>query len=326
MRTGEKIAKSLGISHLKHAQIVQFLTSPVRTLVVVYDTFRTRVPITHYFLKHFPYPFTALDNLGWDREDMLPPIELLEYNGDTNTKILFSVDLAGRLADEDEFQKRWESAHSELRLNRLDEAGFTIPSFKSDGVSSRNRDFYQIRKSQGSSGSKLTSVSWNKRKDTLTLQYKVTPTYDSKVGVTTKGWSAGSTGRYSDPPYAKTARTYKVQIQFEDVSKHIGTRSEFLDLLIEWEKEEFIRALIRDCPVRVHSNDKSFYFQGVWENGDELDFAIHPFPGTKGQGEWSQKHVGEYPGVYITKHILEVFEQIPQDTDKIMERIERKYS
>lgn len=324
MRAGERVIKQFGLENLPNAQMVQWLTSPVRTLMVVYDTMRPRTPITKVFLRNFPYPVLAVDNRDLSNEIMLPPVDLKDYDGNLEGRIIILVDLAGRRADDDKLTKQWESSPKAFYASPLNEVGFSIPDFKSNGTSSRNWQFYRQRQSVGSSGAKLTSVGWNKRKDTITLQYKVTPTFDSRVGVTTKSWDAGETGNYKQPPYARTARSYKVQVKFDEVRKHVGTRDEFLDM-IPYEREAFLEAMIRDCPVRVHSNDKSYYFQGVWENGDSLGYAIHPFPGTTGTGEWSRKHVGEYPGIYITKHILEVFEHIPQDVKKIANKITAKY-
>lgn len=324
MRAGERIIKQFGLEKLKNAQMVQWLTTPVRTLMVVYDTLRPRTPITKTFLRDFPYPVLAVDNRDLTSEIMLPPVDLEDFDGQLAGRIVILVDMAGRRADEDELTKVWEQAPA-YEVRSLQEDGFTIPDFRTNGTSSRNLTFYRQRQDQGRSGSTLTSVAWNKRRDTITLQYKVVPTFDTTVGVTTKNWNAGEKGAYKQPPYARTARSYKIQVMFENVSDHVGTRSEFLDM-IPGEQEAFLDAMIRDCPVRVHSNDKSFYFQGVWENGDKLGYVIHPFPGVTGTGEWSRKHTGEYPGIYTTKHILEVFYTIPTDTQTIAQRIASKYS
>lgn len=326
MKSGDRLIKQFGLENLPNAQMVQWLTSPVRTLMVVYDTMRPRTPITKVFLRNFPYPVLAVDNNDLSNEIMLPPVDLKDYDGNLEGRIIILVDLAGRRVDDGMFTKQWESAikTKSFYSQPLQEVGFSIPDFKANGTSTRNWQFYRQRQAMGNSGATLTSVGWNKRKDTITLQYKVVPTFDSRVGVTTKTWDAGETGNYQQPPYARTARSYKVQVKFDDVRKHVGTRDEFLDM-IPYEKEVFLESMIRDCPVRVHSNDKSFYFQGVWENGDNLGFVIHPFPGTRGTGEWSQKHVGDYPGIYTTKHILEVFERIPQDVKKIADKLNSKY-
>lgn len=326
MTAGKRIIKQFGLENIPNATMVQYLTSPVRTLVVVYDTLRPRTPITRVFLRQFPYPVMAVDNRDLSNEVMLPPVDLKSFDGNLQGKIILLMDLAGRRAEDNSYTKKWESAPKAYVVEPLQEksSGFTIGDFRANGTSSRNRDFYQQRRSSGRSGSTLTSVTWNKRLDTLTLQYKTVPTFDTTVGVTTKDFDAGEKGQYRQPPYSKTAKSYKIQVKFDDVSYHVGTRNEFLQL-DDFEKGQFIQSLIQDCPVRIHSNDKSFYFQGAWENGDSLGFAIHPFKGTAGTGEWSRRHTGEYPGIYTTKHIVEVFETIPGDVNEIVRRIVSKY-
>lgn len=323
MSTGTELRKRFGLEQIGRVMLGQVLTTPVRTMLIVFDSFRPDWPLTDNFLRNFPYPAMAFSAHWDDRPKALPFVEIDDYRGSLGNKVIVLIDLAGRKADEDIFQKQFEQVVIPSR-SKLEEDGFTIPDFRTNGISSRNRNFLQQRKSEGKSGSTLTSVTFNKRKNTLLLQYKSVPTFDSKVGVTTKNWNAGQTGAYKDPPYAKTARSYKIQVLFEDVEKHVGTREDFVSLT-DFEQEEFIRALIRDCPVRIHSNDKSFYFQGVWENGDELGFSLHPFPGSSGTGEWSSEHVGEDPGIYVTKHILEVFEEIENDIPSIVSKINRKY-
>lgn len=324
MTTGQKLRERFGLGSIKTVKIGQVLTSPSRTILIVFDSYRKRWPISDYFLRNIPYPVSAFSGNDLDsRPRVLPFIDIDLYRGSVDTKIIVLVDLAGRHADEDSFEHQIENVVLP-NGGLLQEEGFTIPDFRSNGISSRNRQFLLQRRTDGRSGSSLTGLSFNRRKNTLLLQYKSVPTFDPKVGITTKNWDAGEKGSYKQPPYAKTARSYKVQILFEEVEKHVGTREEFLDLM-RFEQVEFIRSLIRDCPVRIHSNDKSFYFQGVWENGDELGYAMHKFPGTKGTGEWSRDHVGENPGIYVTKHILEVFEQIDQDIDVIVDKINQKY-
>lgn len=323
MNTGERLRKRFGLEDIENVRIGQALTSPTRIVFIVYDSFHPSWPITDYVLRQFPFPVAGYNGNDRDRPRMLPYIDIDEFSGVVDGKVIVVVDLADRRADEDAYSRSLES----IVLPRkpvLQEDGFSIPDFRSNGVSSRNQSFLTQRRSDGRSGSELSSVSWNKRNDTLLLQYKSVPTYDSKVGVTTKNWSAGSTGSYKQPPHAKTAKSYKVQLKFDNVSEYIGKRSDYFSFT-RGEQAQLISDLINTAPVRIHSNDKSFYFQGVWENGDEIGFSIHPFPGTQGTGEWSQKHVGEYPGIYVTKHILEVFERIEQDINAIVDRIDRKY-
>lgn len=328
MNSGQRLIKQFGLEYMKNAKMIQWITSPVRTLMIVYDSFRPTTPITHNFLRQFPFPVFVADNVDLKKEPMLPPVDLKDFRGQLAGRIVVVVDLAGRWADERRYTKVFEGFVGWMSKTQLTEArtesGFTIQDFLTNGTSDRNRFFLNQRKSEGNSGAKLTSLSFNKRKHTLRLQYKVTPTFDSTVGVTTNTWNAGSKGDYTDPLYAKTARSYKVVVLFDNVEEHVGTLPEFL-ALSEVDQVEFIVALVNDCPVRVHSNDKSFYFQGVWENGDELGYAVHPFPGVRGEGEWSMRHVGEDPGIYTTKHIVEVFETVRLDVAEIVKRINSKY-
>lgn len=336
MTAGQKIRKEFGLENLPNVMIGKVLTRPIHTFFVVFDTRRPTLPISNHALNNFPFYAMIYDKPKAKKPFIVPFVHLDRFQGSIDRGYFLFVDLAGRFIDDRLFTKIIEdseqapSINYRLYLNSLveggqkleEESGYTIDDFLNYGVSGRNMDFLMDREMNGRSGSELTSLTFNKRKNTLLLGYKVVPTYDSKVGITVKNFDAGSAGSYV--PYARTGRNYKVNVLFSNIDYHVGSKEEFLELEYE-DQVAFIRDMIRTCPVQVHSNDKSFYFQGVWENGSKLGFSIYPFMGTMGTGEWSYAHKGDYPEYYLTKHLVEVLNRIQNYPEEIVDKIRNKY-
>ena len=116
---------------------------------------------------------------------------------------------------------------------------------------------------------------------------------------------------------------YEVEVLFEEISQYLGTKEEFLSLS-KGDQIKKLRELVRKGEVRIHANDFSFYYQGMWENADALDYSIYDFPGPAGKGIWSTRHKGESPAIYISKHIIEVLSAIPFAIDEISSEIRKE--
>lgn len=337
MSVGAKLKKDLGLDKLSNVLIGRMLNSPLKVYMVVYDTRWPRSPITNHMMKRWPYAGMIYRDPKEGRPQFTPFVDIELFNGVVQGSYFFAVDLGGRFSDRKMLTKKIESRDEspketgflaqfstlEEGLRSLDEEGFTVADFKKNAASDRNKEFLTLRRRDGEPGSFLKSATFNKRLNTLLLQFDSNITYDPKAGITTKGFNGGSKGNYK--PHSKMASKYRVQVQFEEVEKHVGTLPEFLELS-KGEQVAFIREMIKTCPVKVHSNDKSWYWQGAWENADYLGYAIHPFKGTSGNGIWSKRHQGESPAIYITKHILEVMSVIPFLAADIAKMIREKYS
>ena len=83
--------------------------------------------------------------------------------------------------------------------------------------------------------------------------------------------------------------------------------------------------MINNATAKISSDDASWLYQGMWQNATDLDYAIFPYTGPKGKGEWSNRHMGEDPAIYISKHIREVFQQIKKDASKISGVLRKRY-
>jgi len=195
----------------------------------------------------------------------------------------------------------------------IEGTGFSITDLLKDAPSDRNKKFYKQRKSEGKQGSFLEDVIWDETSDSLTLKYKVVPTFDSSVKVTNKQSNISS------------AKEYQVEIQFEDVEKFLGSKEDFFSVLSKKEQGELFKILVKDGTVKVHSNSLDFYFQGVWENGDNLGYSIYPFTGTKGKGIWSKRHKNASSAIYVTKHLMEVLKTIPFVSNKAVKQLRDNY-
>ena len=95
---------------------------------------------------------------------------------------------------------------------------FSIPDWMKNGISDRNKEFYQERK-KNHNVSRFLRATYNRRKGTITLYFKITPTFaggKETVKLTTINgeWREG--------------RYYTLAVQFIDVNSLIDPR--------EWEE------------------------------------------------------------------------------------------
>jgi len=207
-----------------------------------------------------------------------------------------------------------ESISFDNLLNYIIEGtGFSVTDFLKDAPSQRNKKFFAQRQSEGKTGSILKDVIWDEESDSLTLKYRVVPTFDNKVGTVTKNTSF------------KTNKEYHVEIQFEDVEKFLGSKEDFFSVLTKKEQDELFKILVKEGTVKVHSDAYDWYWQGGWENASKLKYSIYPFTGTKGKGIWSKRHKNSSTAIYITKHIMEALKTIPFVSNKVVKLLRDNY-
>lgn len=101
---------------------------------------------------------------------------------------------------------------------------------------------------------------------------------------------------------------YAVVIQFQNANQFcdFGT----LSMESNDSKIQIVKKIIENCDVKVYSDDPSFYYQGFWEDLDQVNMSLYPFPGPKGDGKWQAFHFVsgglKNPMVRVTKHIGQI--------------------
>ncbi len=193
--------------------------------------------------------------------------------------------------------------------------GFTLDEYTTEIPSERNKKFYKQRQEIGTTGSFLEESWWDVDKDAVFVKYRINPTFEKKVKVVDLDAKV------------TTDDHYEILFMFEEAEKHLGDIEEFFGVLTKKEQVELFRTMVKEGTLKVHSNDMSWLFQGVWENASALGFSIYPFTGVKGKSIWSNKHVGEdIPAQpYVTKHIIEAIKTIPFRVSQIVKALRDKH-
>lgn len=161
----------------------------------------------------------------------------------------------------------------------------------------------------------VIEAKWKIPDNEVIVYFYVSPTYDSRTVLTP-----------SARPYRGSF--YNVVFQFTGVEAELGTIDEFTALR-ERDRERAVEEMIWNCPVKIYSNDPSFYYQGVWEDLAKVDGTIFDFPGPTGTGVWHNRHQASgglaNPNIRITKHIAQIIQHmhsyIPEIT-KVMKKVE----
>jgi hypothetical protein len=149
----------------------------------------------------------------------------------------------------------------------------------------------------------LRRALWDTTKDTLLFNFDVKPTFTSRTPavMTTKG-NRG----------ARVFYNYTILLQYTNVSKFLGSPKQYA--LKVQAKIVAMKNLIFHGECRIHSNDPSFYYQGMWEDLAKVGATIYKFPGPNGQGIWRARHSASgglaVPEIRITKHIAHVIQEI----------------
>ena len=189
---------------------------------------------------------------------------------------------------------------------------FTVKDFRTFVPSERNKLWLKKRRDTGNIGSFLKDVIWNDKKNTLLLKFTSIPTPTLPIKKISK------TGNSSN------ARQYKIEIQFENVSNYLGTKSEFISLT-KGTQIKRVREMNKLATVRVHSDDPSYLWQSSWYTATENDFNIYKMPSKNSidTGIWKSRH--ENKKEFINKHILEVIQNISFIPDEVAKLIRDKY-
>lgn len=201
------------------------------------------------------------------------------------------------------------------KIMELLEEGISYDALMKKIPSNRNRYFLKKRQDEGKSGSVLKIVDWNEKENYIRLIFHTIPTYDKVVKIV----SSTATGKMYKSDH------YEVIIQFDFVKEFLGTKKEFENLNFK-EKVNKFRKFLKETKLRVQSNDMSFYWQGAFENLDNADATVYPFPKqkTKGKQIWSMKHKNRKYALYLSKHLVEVLSTLPFLITKIVKMIDGK--
>lgn len=118
-------------------------------------------------------------------------------------------------------------------------------------------------------------------------------------------------------PYDKKEKAYyTIQVQFLNVLPYV----KLVNIISSKLTTKDINNIVDNCEVQFYSDDKSFYWQGFWEDLSKNKAAIYPFKGTNGKGIWKDIHTKAggltNPNLRVTKHI----EQLIKEFDDIMGR------
>ncbi len=165
-----------------------------------------------------------------------------------------------------------------------------------------NPDFY--------SGMELIGVEWDTAKDCVTLEFAAEPTEN--------------TGEQSDNRgHLTRTNLYEILIRFLNVSNVLGDPQSFSSAT---NRRLLVTQMLQNCPIQVHSDDASFYYQGSWEDLSRENGTVFPFQGTPGNGVWRSYHAAsgnlKNPNIRITKHIQQALDMLNSLTDKISQQLE----
>jgi len=165
-----------------------------------------------------------------------------------------------------------------------------------------NPDYY--------SGMELIGVEWDLTKDCVTLEFAAEPTENT-------GQQTDNHGRMT------TTNLYEILIRFLNVSSALGDPQSYSQTQ---NKRTLVTQMLRNCPIQVHSDDASFYYQGAWEDLARENGTVFPFQGTPGNGIWRSYHAASgnlrRSNVRITKHIQQALDMLSSLTDKISQQLE----
>lgn len=189
---------------------------------------------------------------------------------------------------------------------------FSIPDWLKNGISDRNKKFYDERKKNYNVSEFLRST-YNRKKSTITLYFRITPTFSGgkKTVKLTKKNGDWREGKY-----------YTLQVQFVDVNSLISPK-EWMNLSKKY-RIEIVHDIIDGMDVRYHSNDASFLWQGTWKRLWGIDSSIHKFPDKPDKGIWGARHGNQ--DIYLTKHFLNTLPTLKFNADRIADSITKELS
>ena len=200
----------------------------------------------------------------------------------------------------------------EFRMQTLTER-FSLSDLGKNAVSNLTKVHlgFRLTDPEYDSGVSVIEAQWSPSQDTFTTFFEVQPTKGTPATVLT--------------PSAKEydGTFYNVIFQFLKINQYLGTPEEFQKYTAE-EQVMAMEDMLWKCECKLHSNDPSFYYQGMWEDLAKLDGTVFQFPGPKGDGVWRAHHAQSgglaIPDIRITKHMAQIIDNfdgmIPEIRDK----------
>lgn len=344
--SGQLIKHQLGLENFPNIKISRLLGHTYPVYMIYFNSHNTRLPILRHTVAKAH--FTSKLFFGTDSFKkpamMTPLIDLDKFNGLIRGALFTTIDMAGyHMIDKNEFQKVKESIENDIKtsiyyfgenLVQLTEDGYSIPDLFNNIKNKHELDFYKDRQTNGTHISNITQISWNDKNwraiggdrnmSTLTLTFKVKPTYGIPDFVFTK------TGSKTN------ANEYTIRVQFQDINAWVESRSAFLDLNIA-DRKEFMQSVLKLAPVKLWSNDPSWMFRGSYENSTDLGYSMYDFhkQGIPAQdpsqtnsayNKYYRPHGSEKPAIFtLSKHMIEVLKKLPELSDEIIRLIAQKY-
>jgi hypothetical protein len=173
-------------------------------------------------------------------------------------------------------------------------------------VTQRARKFFSIRKHFHNEVF-LKNVIYNPDNGTLTLLFRVIPTYKpKKVKVTNNKGNVGS------------GKEYSAVVQFQDLNE-LFSKEDWNDLDYN-HKRSIMYDVIDSSDVKLFKNDMSWLYQGEWKRLDEIGLSLYPFPNLPDRGVWQRRYGTD---IYITKHWLSIFPIVKFNYNKLIRAIDK---
>lgn len=170
----------------------------------------------------------------------------------------------------------------------------TIPQLKQGYTSGITQKYWEIRQQPESYNAiGVTDAQWDHSllHDALLLTFEVSTT-------------------------GSALKNYELKLQFLKPKQYLDRFYAAKD----WaEQRKALVDMINNCDVKVHSNDPSWYWQGMWEDDDKNHLAIYKFKGTRGHGIWRARHTNsgglKKPPIRLTKHLYDLMLDITSNDD-----------
>jgi len=345
--SGQLVKRQLGLDKFSNIKISRLLGHTYPLYLIYYNSHNLNLPILRHTVARVNFTsklFFGTDNFKKPAM-MTPLIDLDKFNGLIRGALFTTIDIAGyHMIDKNQFKKVKESIEdnnieSSLylfgeNLTQLTEDGYSIPDLFNNVQNKHELDFYNDRQTNGTHSSKITQISWNdknwraigddKNMSTLTLTFKVKPTYGVPNFVFTKTGSKIQ------------ANEYTIRIQFQDINSWVESRSAFLDLNTI-DRKEFMASVLKLAPIKLWSNDPSWMYRGSYENSTDLGYSMYDFhkQGIPTQdpskvnsayNKYYRPYGSEKPAIFtLSKHMIEVLKKLPDISDDIIRLIVNKY-
>jgi len=190
----------------------------------------------------------------------------------------------------------------EPHIQQFFQEALTLKSLDAGGISNLTAMHLDRRLTDPEANShiELIEAKWKVDDNEVVIYFYASPTYGGSTVMTPSG-----------RPYQGSF--YNVVFQFIGVETYLGTIEDFT-ASDERERERLFTDMMWSCPVKVYSNDPSFYYQASWEDLAKVDGVVFDFPGPTGTGYWHNKHVASgglsNPNIHITKHMAAIIEDM----------------